>query len=245
MNQQMENDVPVTQADLGPGCNSGASSPSTRNVYLVISMAFGVESLSYRALIEKVAASVPPADLTAVLHPESILPHARCYAAECDTVVNLETLSGIGGAEEICFEDGQSDVRRFEFHAGTWGDINFERKKQFVWGHPTKECSRDHRCRADRFNDPADVPFRSIRQESDGAWEKLSHYTAKPPYYGVNLAAVRAGAIVLAPGRWSPFALRMFLSVVKRHDLKMLDWRREAFCDRWLFAEIECGQIVL
>ena len=242
MKHKIQDDVSVIRAVLGPGGNNAAPSVSTRNVYLVISMGFGVESPPCQAFLDKVAASVPATDLTAVLYPQSVLPHARRYDAECDTGVNLDTRSGIGGGEEISFEDGEYDVRRFELDAGTWGDyIDFERKEEFVWGHPTQECSRDPKCRADVFNNPADVPFRSIVQKSEGAWKTLSHYTAKPPHYGVNLASVRAGAFVLAPGRCSPLALRLVLSIVKRHNLKMLDWRRGVFSDLCLFGEVERG----
>jgi hypothetical protein len=124
--------------------------------------------------------------------------------------------------------------------ARTWGDyIAFDRKKEFIWGHLQGECAHNAQCRADVYNDPRDVPFERITQKLDGAWEVLKHYTAKPPHYGLDLAAVRAAAFVVAPGRCSPGALKVLLSVMKEYKIKMLDWPREGYGDRWLYNEIE------
>jgi hypothetical protein len=218
----------------------GTVAKATKGVYLVVNMATWADRPVDKVFLNQVAASVPPTDLIATVFPESILPHARRYAAQCDTVINLDSHAGLAGGEELLFEDGEEDFRRFELSSETWGDyIDFDRKKEFVWGHPTEECSTRPECRADVYNDPSDLSFERITQRLDGAWKRLTHYTAKPPTYGVCLSRVRAAAFVLTPGRCSPSAVAPFLSFVTSHGLSILDWSPGFLHERWLLAECE------
>jgi hypothetical protein len=218
----------------------GTVAKATKGVYVVVNMATWAGLRIDLKFLDRLAASVPASNLIATVYPESVLPHARRYAAQCDTVINLDRVAGLGGGEELLFEDGQQDFRRFEFSSETWGDyIDFDRKKEFVWGHPSNECSLSTQCRADVYNDPTDVPFERITQRLDGAWKQLKHYIARPPHYGVSLSGVRAAAFVLAPGRCSPSAVAPFLSFVKSNGLRILDWSQGYLSERWLLAECE------
>src|SRR6266850_6879068 len=64
----------------------GTVAKATKGVYLVVNMATWAGSRIDLKFMDLVAESVPTKDLIATVYPGSVLPHARRYAARCDTV---------------------------------------------------------------------------------------------------------------------------------------------------------------
>lgn len=200
-----------------------------KNIYLSVDLDFWCHGRVDLGFLQRVIASVGPANVAAAIEHDSILPHLRRFGEDCTKLVNLDWHSDLGGVMNVMFEDGDVANRGVELHSGSWvGYVPWPTKREYEWAYPDLGSRQEGRC--DRFS--SHKPFGHIDQREwisetdkgwDSKWGTLHRTLTGPPDYKIALDQVRAASITLSPDCCGADAVDAFRKLVADFKLELLD----------------------
>jgi hypothetical protein len=197
-----------------------------KSVYLTIDFDFWSDAQVDIDFVERAIQCVPRSSVAAAVQHDSILAHLQRFDSTCSQLVNLDHHSDVGGdifhyTESL---NGKSS-RRLALHSGSWVDYTtFRDSQEYVWLYPRPSCRTE--CRCDHFTRRG-ARFSQAGRGYGIAWRKLRHHLTKPPNYAVRLSKVRAVSIVLSPDFCGPDAFAVFVSLVRKYEIELIDWLPE------------------
>jgi hypothetical protein len=162
---------------------------------------------------------------------QSVLPHVSRYWNVCNTLVNQDWHSDLGG-----YDLNGSKCRYWkkpDLNCGTWCDhVWWQDMDTFVWGHPTTDCAKpggDGRCDDQSYNafDHGHSDWNNAMlvhaKVCNGYSVRISGGNVTYVLPGGVLVPVIAMSFVLS-ARWAgDDAAGVFMRLVKRHNIHIID----------------------